>query len=449
MQGKVEICGVNTSKLKVLKNEETMELLRRTKEGDMEAREQLIAGNLRLVLSVIQKFSNRGENLDDLFQVGCIGLIKAIDNFNTDLDVRFSTYGVPMIIGEIRRYLRDNSSVRVSRSMRDTAYKVLQVRDKYLAYINQLLTNYDINYRTYRGTVRDTREEADLLRREESGIAAVWSQVRADDEQSMLGAKAELEKFTTFLRDENIARIDQLLSEYDVAIRSFNGVLYQTREEAALNRSEYNEIGSIMATVYPDNEQSMLDALMRINQMKTAYKNPVLDNLNQMWNAYDQSMRTYQGILFETRAQAENARQTREEFYRMAYSMDLSQPGSLVTLDNYIEDRLNPGIRQEAAAFVIGGMHAGHILIRTGQGRDTGFLHRGIGGQEKVLHQGLHGAHEVAGHDEVTQAPSGHGVGLGKAADDHGIVRVFQDGVLFRIPVGQAMVDLVGNDHGA
>lgn len=128
MQGKVEICGVNTSKLKVLKNEETMELLRRTKEGDMEAREQLIAGNLRLVLSVIQKFSNRGENLDDLFQVGCIGLIKAIDNFNTDLDVRFSTYGVPMIIGEIRRYLRDNSSVRVSRSMRDTAYRVLRLR---------------------------------------------------------------------------------------------------------------------------------------------------------------------------------------------------------------------------------------------------------------------------------------------------------------------------------
>ena len=130
MQGKVEICGVNTSKLKVLKNEETMELLRRTKEGDMEAREQLIAGNLRLVLSVIQKFSNRGENLDDLFQVGCIGLIKAIDNFNTDLDVRFSTYAVPMIIGEIRRYLRDNNPIRVSRSLRDTAYKALQARDR-------------------------------------------------------------------------------------------------------------------------------------------------------------------------------------------------------------------------------------------------------------------------------------------------------------------------------
>ena len=133
MQGKVEICGVNTSKLKVLKNEETVALLKRTKEGDTAAREELIAGNLRLVLSVIQKFSNRGENVDDLFQVGCIGLIKAIDNFNTDLDVRFSTYGVPMIVGEIRRYLRDNSPMRVSRSMRDTAYKVLQAKEKFMA----------------------------------------------------------------------------------------------------------------------------------------------------------------------------------------------------------------------------------------------------------------------------------------------------------------------------
>ena len=129
----MEICGVNTAKLKVLKNEETAELLKRTKQGDMKAREELIAGNLRLVLSVIQKFTNRGENVDDLFQVGCIGLIKAIDNFNVDLDVRFSTYGVPMIIGEIRRYLRDNSSLRVSRSMRDTAYKVLQAKERYIS----------------------------------------------------------------------------------------------------------------------------------------------------------------------------------------------------------------------------------------------------------------------------------------------------------------------------
>ena len=133
MQGKVEIAGVNTAKLKVLKNDETMELLRRTKEGDQEARRQLIEGNLRLVLSVIQRFSGRGENADDLFQVGCVGLIKAIDNFDINQPVRFSTYGVPMIIGEIRRYLRDNSAIRVSRSMRDTAYRVLQVRDRFLA----------------------------------------------------------------------------------------------------------------------------------------------------------------------------------------------------------------------------------------------------------------------------------------------------------------------------
>ena len=133
LQGKVEICGVNTAKLKVLKNEETTELLKRTKQGDMAPREALIAGNRRLVLSVIQKFTNRGENVDDLFQVGCIGLIKAIDNFNVDLDVRFSTYGVPMIIGEIRRYLRDNSAMRVSRSMRDTAYKVLQAKEHFMA----------------------------------------------------------------------------------------------------------------------------------------------------------------------------------------------------------------------------------------------------------------------------------------------------------------------------
>lgn len=133
MHGKVEICGINTAKLKVLKSEESMELLRRMKAGDASAREELIAGNLRLVLSVIQRFNGRGENADDLFQVGCIGLIKAIDNFNVDLDVKFSTYGVPMIIGEIRRYLRDNSTIRVSRSVRDTAYRILQIKEAYMA----------------------------------------------------------------------------------------------------------------------------------------------------------------------------------------------------------------------------------------------------------------------------------------------------------------------------
>lgn len=127
---KVEICGVNTSKLPVLKHVEMRELLIKMRNGDTEAREKFIKGNLRLVLSVIQRFNNRGEYVDDLFQVGCIGLIKAIDNFDLGQNVRFSTYAVPMIIGEIRRYLRDNNSIRVSRSLRDIAYKALQVRDR-------------------------------------------------------------------------------------------------------------------------------------------------------------------------------------------------------------------------------------------------------------------------------------------------------------------------------
>ena len=135
--GKVEICGVNTSELKVLNDEEKKSLLVLIKQGDKCARNELINGNLRLVLSIIQRFASRADNMDDLFQVGCIGLIKAIDNFNVELDVKFSTYAVPMIIGEVRRYLRDNNSIRVSRSMRDLAYKALQAREE--------LTNETLN----------------------------------------------------------------------------------------------------------------------------------------------------------------------------------------------------------------------------------------------------------------------------------------------------------------
>ncbi|MBQ6807812.1 MAG: RNA polymerase sporulation sigma factor SigG [Firmicutes bacterium] len=135
MLNKVEICGVNTAKLPVLSNEKTMDLFRRMQQGDTEAREELISGNLRLVLSVLQRFNNRGENADDLFQVGCIGLIKSIDNFDLSQNVRLSTYAVPMIIGEIRRYLRDNNAIRVSRSLRDLAYKAMQARD---ALVNSL-----------------------------------------------------------------------------------------------------------------------------------------------------------------------------------------------------------------------------------------------------------------------------------------------------------------------
>lgn len=149
---KVEISGVNTSKLKVLKESEKLELLKKVRNGDMKAREELINGNLRLVLSVIQRFTGRGENPDDLFQVGCIGLIKAIDNFDVNLDVKFSTYGVPMIIGEVRRFLRDNTSIRVSRSMRDLAYKAMQAKEKL------------INERQEEPTIEEIAKEIDVPR---------------------------------------------------------------------------------------------------------------------------------------------------------------------------------------------------------------------------------------------------------------------------------------------
>lgn len=144
MINKVEICGVNTSKLPILKEKEMKELLIQMKSGDLSSREKFIHGNLRLVLSVIQRFNNRGENADDLFQVGCIGLIKALDNFDLGQNVRFSTYAVPMIIGEIRRYLRDNNSIRVSRSLRDIAYRALQARDKLLIENNKEPTVFQI-----------------------------------------------------------------------------------------------------------------------------------------------------------------------------------------------------------------------------------------------------------------------------------------------------------------
>lgn len=151
---KVEICGINTSTLKILPEKEKQILLKEAKNGNNKAREDLINGNLRLVLSVIQRFTNRGENLDDLFQVGCIGLIKAIDNFDTSHDVRFSTYAVPMIIGEVRRYLRDNNPIRVSRSLRDTAYHAMQIKERIS------------NEKGYEPTVEEIAKEMNLKKEE-------------------------------------------------------------------------------------------------------------------------------------------------------------------------------------------------------------------------------------------------------------------------------------------
>ena len=148
MYNKVEICGINTATLEVLSEKEKRSLLEKASKGDTEARTKLINGNLRLVLSVLQSFTGRGENPDDLFQVGCIGLIKAVDNFNIDLDVKFSTYAVPMILGEMRRFMRDNNAIRVSRSLRDTAYKALQAREKLSASLQREPTIEEISKET-------------------------------------------------------------------------------------------------------------------------------------------------------------------------------------------------------------------------------------------------------------------------------------------------------------
>ncbi len=147
MYNKVEICGVNTASLTVLTEAEKIRLLRQMQQGDRAARDQLVQGNLRLVLSVVQRFAGRGENPDDLFQVGCIGLIKSIDNFDLSQNVRFSTYAVPMIIGEIRRYLRDNNAIRISRSMRDIAYRAMQAKEQLLAQLHREPTVEEIAQR--------------------------------------------------------------------------------------------------------------------------------------------------------------------------------------------------------------------------------------------------------------------------------------------------------------
>ncbi len=177
---KVEICGVNTSELKTLTGDEKRELLEKAKAGDDSAREKLIQGNLRLVLSIIQRFTGRGENLDDLFQIGCIGLIKAVDNFNLELDVKFSTYAVPMIIGEIRRYLRDNNAIRVSRSVRDLAYRALQAREGLIRTLDREPTTDDIAK-----VVGVTKEEIDAALEAITAPVSLYEPVYSDGGDSI------------------------------------------------------------------------------------------------------------------------------------------------------------------------------------------------------------------------------------------------------------------------
>ncbi len=226
------------------------------------------------------------------------------------------------------------------------------VRDRYLNYINSLLASYDMRIRTFRGVVYDTREEAAALRSENDEAERIWSTVRADDEQSMFNAKAEMEKFTTFLKEENTARLDKMLTDLDTALRTFNGRLYPTREEASTAGAEYNEIAQMMSTLDPQDEQAILTARARVAEMTSEYGANALANLDNMWRAYDLNLRTYLNIVFDTREEAANARRTREEFYRMESTMDLFQPASVMALENYANSTLNEKMRPEALALI-------------------------------------------------------------------------------------------------
>mgnify|MGYP005922775899 FL=1 len=181
MLGKVEICGVNTSKLKVLKNSEMVELLKRIKQGDQKAREEMIEGNLRLVLSVIQRFSNRGENMDDLFQIGCIGLMKAIDNFDCTMDVKFSTYAVPMITGEIRRFLRDDGMVKVSRSLKENGYKISRAKEVLTTELGRDPSLLELSAMTELGT-----EEIVMALDANRGVESIYQPVCGSDGDELL-----------------------------------------------------------------------------------------------------------------------------------------------------------------------------------------------------------------------------------------------------------------------
>lgn len=226
------------------------------------------------------------------------------------------------------------------------------VEKKYLARIEKRLTDYDISCRTYCGKLYDTREEADLLRREEAEISAIMKSVDSKDEESMVKAKENLSHLTTFIKDEAAQRIDNMLREYDIALRTFMGVLYETREEAALVKEEYEIAGEIMAGASPDNEESILNAQREILKLTTAIRDEKYALLKSMWDAYDLRMRTYAGLLFDTREQAAQARLTREEFLGMFDTLDLRQSSNIVLLDNYIDDRLHEKIKPEAAAMM-------------------------------------------------------------------------------------------------
>ena len=229
MYNKVELCGMNTAKLPVLTEAEKRELLARAHAGDAAAREQMVEGNLRLVLSVVQRFAQRGENLDDLFQVGCIGLMKAIDNFNPELDVRFSTYGVPMIVGEIRRFLRDNNAIRVSRSMRDTAYRAMQTKEQFIhefgkePTIEQIARLHDAGCEIIRLAVPDQAAADALPEIVHASPIPVVADIHFDYRLALAAAKAGVHKIRinpgNIGEPDNVRKVAEACRERGIPIR--------------------------------------------------------------------------------------------------------------------------------------------------------------------------------------------------------------------------------------
>ncbi len=225
------------------------------------------------------------------------------------------------------------------------------VRDKYLTYVEQQLTAYDIKIRTFRDKVCDTREEAALLRQEEAKVREILAPMNPAVESSMLQAQAALEALTTYLKDEPLSTVRRLLQEYDVRIRTFNGVLYDTREEAVTVAQEFQTAAAIMQNVSPDNEQSIFDAQQAMQALTTSIKDARLQELQQMWDAFDLKMRTYGSLVFDTREEAQLARDTYQVFMTQFNTMDLDQSANLVILDQYIatslQERLRPYATQQ------------------------------------------------------------------------------------------------------
>jgi len=248
---KVEISGVNTSKLKTLTSDEKHELLKKASNGDKIARQELIDGNLRLVLSIVQRFSNRNENADDLFQVGCIGLIKAVDNFNTELDVKFSTYAVPMIIGEVKRYLRDNNSIRVSRSVKDLAYKALQVKEVLSKELSREPTFDEITKRVNESGEEHTKEEIvnalEAIMEPMSLFEPVYNDGSSSDALYVMDqVKDEKNTDETWLEDISIKEAIKRLGERERAIinmRFFNGkTQMEIAEEIGISQAQVSRL---------------------------------------------------------------------------------------------------------------------------------------------------------------------------------------------------------------